>query len=410
MNSTLTHLESSVTGKRFEADQLQTICDESGKPLLARYDLEKLSATWRKEDLLGRHDTMWRYGELLPVRNADNIVSLGEGMTPLIPVPRLGKNIGLDNLYVKDESSLPTGTFKARGLVMAVSKAVELGVKRVAIPSAGNAAEALSVYAARAGLECFVFMPQDAPLANQRICHAAGAHVFLVDGLISDAGKIVREGTEACDWFDISTFKEPYRCEGKKTMGLELAEQMNWTLPDVIIYPTGGGTGLVGMWKAFDELEAIGWIGPKRPRMVAVQPTGCAPIVRAYESGAEEAEFWEDASTIAGGLRVPFPLADRLILKAIKDSGGSAIAVSDDDILVAMNELSSQEGILSSPESAATLVAAKRLRDQGDIKPDESVVLFSCGTMLKHVDLIETPQLPVFDPNQDIDYEQFKTV
>jgi len=407
MKSYLTHLESSVTDTKVDADQLNTVCEESGKPLLARYDLDAVAQNWSKDDLVGRPETMWRYHEILPVREEKNIISLGETMTPLIHSPRLGKSLGFEQLYVKDESRLPTGTFKARGLVMAVSKAVELGVTKVAIPSAGNAAEALSVYAARAGLECYVFMPKDAPVANHNVCRATGAHVFLVDGLINDAGKIVREGIESCGWFDISTFREPYRAEGKKTMGLELAEQMNWTLPDVIVYPTGGGTGLVGMWKAFDELEKIGWIGSKRPRMVAVQTEGCAPVVRAFETGAEEAELWENASTIAGGLRVPYPLADRLILTAVRGSGGTAIAVSDDDIITAMKQMCDLEGLMPSPESAATLVAAEQMLKKGEIKPEESVVLFSCGTMLKHVELMDGPELPLLNPHGDIDYGMF---
>jgi len=285
---------------------------------------------------------------------------------------------------------------------MAVSRAVELGVKRVAIPSAGNAAEALSVYAARAGLECYVFMPKDAPLTNQLLCQAAGARVFLVDGLISDAGRIVREGSEKFGWFDLSTFREPYRVEGKKTMGLELAEQMNWTLPDVIIYPTGGGTGLVGMWKAFQELEDLGWIDEKRPRMVSVQAAGCAPLVKALASGSAETEFWKAAATIAGGLRVPKPFADRLILKAIRESQGFAIAVSDDEIMDAMLSLARTEGVLASPEGAATVVAARKLVESQKIGSHESVVLFNCGTMMKHLELLSGPPLPVLDAARGI--------
>ena len=405
MRSYLSHLECSLCGRQYDAHALQNVCVECHKPLISRYDLASLRGNLSPDDLKSRSPSMWRMRELLPIQQDQNIISLGEMMTPLLPLPRLGAQAGFENLWVKDETSLPTGTFKARGLAMAVSRAVELGAKRLAIPSAGNAAEALSAYAARAGLEAYVFMPQDAPLANQRICTATGSKLHLVDGLISDAGKIVREGVETCDWFDLSTFKEPYRLEGKKTMGLELAEQMDWQLPDVIVYPTGGGTGLVGMWKAFNELEEIGWIGSERSRMIAVQSEGCAPIVRAFHDNAEEARFWEGADTVAGGLRVPGPLADRLILQALRESGGDAVAVPDSEILVAMREMSEAEGVLPSPESAATFVAAKRLLDSGSIQPNERVVLFSCGTMLKHIDLLEADVRPVLNPAGKIDYE-----
>jgi len=400
----LSHLSCSGCEKTFDPTRLSSVCPDCGKPLLARYDLERLAKTWHKEDLVGRAADLWRYRELLPVEDERHIVSLGETMTPLIQAPRLGRTLGLDALYVKDETRLPTGTFKARGFALAISKAVELGVSSIAIPSAGNAAEAGSAYAARAGLACYVFMPQDAPLANQRLCQATGAHVYLVDGLISDAGKIAREGVERCGWFDLSTFREPYRAEGKKTMGLELAEQLDWTLPDVIIYPTGGGTGLVGMWKAFEELEALGWIDSKRPRMVSVQSEGCAPVVKAFDEGASEAAFWPDAHTIAGGLRVPYPLAGHLILDALRQSEGCAVAVSDAAIRAAMAELSSTEGLLPSPESAATLAALRQLVQSGQIQAHERVVLFNCGTMLKHIDLVEgTPPL-LLDPQREVDY------
>jgi threonine synthase len=403
--SYLSHLECSLCRKSFDAHQLQNVCTECGKPLLPCYDLDKLARRWNPGDLRDREPTMWRYRELLPIQDEKKIISLGETNTPLIHTKRLGEHLQLENLYVKDESRLPTGTFKSRGLVMAVSRAVELGVRRVAIPSAGNAAEALSVYAARAGLEAFVFMPQDAPLANQLICNAMGAKVFLVNGMISDAGKIVRQATETCGWFDLSTFREPYRVEGKKTMGLELAEQLGWRLPDVIIYPTGGGTGLVGMWKAFDELEQLGWIGKERPRMISVQSSGCAPIVRAFKAGAETAEFWENAETIAGGLRVPGPLADRLILSAIRESNGKAVAVPDSLIQAAMIQMSRSEGLMPSPEGAATLVAAQKLVQAGEIAAHEKVVLFNCGTMLKHLDLLQSKDFPILDPKSPIDYK-----
>lgn len=404
--SYLSHLECSLCGKNYDAHVLQSLCEECHKPLVPRYDLNSLRGAWTPDSLREREPSMWRYRELLPVQEEKNIISLGEMRTPLIHARKLGAQLGLKQLWVKDETHLPTGTFKSRGLSMAISRAVEFGVKRVAIPSAGNAAEALSAYAARAGLESFVFMPKDAPLTNQRICQANGSKVFLVNGLISDAGKIVREGVDECGWFDFSTFKEPYRLEGKKTMGLELAEQLGWKLPDVIIYPTGGGTGLVGMWKAFDELESLGWIDSKRPRMVSVQSSGCAPIVKAFKAGAEEAEFWDDATTIAGGLRVPGPLADRLILQALYQSNGSAVAVPDSLIQAAMMQMSRSEGLLASPESAATLVAAEKLVNLGEIKADELVVLFSCGTMLKHIDLLKDTEQPILQPNEVIDYKK----
>jgi threonine synthase len=399
-----TTLECSACGRMFDPRQIQTVCSGCGSPLLTRYDLGALRAAFTKEELAARSPTLWRYRELLPMEDEAHVVSIGEPNTPLISMPRLAAELGLGRLWVKDETRLPTGTFKARGLALAVSRAVELGVRRAAIPSAGNAAEALAVYAARAGMECFVFMPKDAPLANQRVCQAAGARVFLVDGLISDAGKIVREGAAATGWFDFSTFREPYRLEGKKTMGLELAEQLGWRLPDVIVYPTGGGTGLVGMWKAFAELEALGWIGAERPRLVAVQPEGCAPIVRAFATGAERAIPWEGAATIAGGLRVPSPFADRLILAALRESRGTAVAVSDGVILEAMGELCRKEGVLSSPESAATLAATRVLRAQRVIAESDEVVLFNCGTLLKHVDLIEAPPPPVLHKGLPVDY------
>lgn len=388
MSRYVTELACSYCDRSYSADRLRTVCADCGQPLLTRYDTDGLASSWNRAALRDRAPTMWRYRELLPIDDPDEVVSLGEPMTPLVPLPRLGHQLGLDDLWLKDETRLPTATFKARGLAMAISRAVELGVETVAIPSAGNAAEAASVYAARAGLKCIVAMPQDAPIANQRICRAAGARVELVDGLISDAGRWVARGVERHGWFDLSTFREPYRVEGKKTMGLELAEQLNWTLPDVIVYPTGGGTGLVGMWKAFAELEAIGWIGAERPRMISVQAEGCAPIVRAFHAGSEAPEPWENADTIAGGLRVPFPLAGRLILQALRESGGTAVAVSDADIRRAMTGLSSTEGVLSSPESAATLAAARQLASSGDVRPTDRVVLFNCGTLLKHVDLL----------------------
>jgi threonine synthase len=322
---------------------------------------------------------MWRYAELLPTIDPADLVSLGELMTPLIRTERLGNLFGLEALWVKDESRLPTGSFKARGLAVAVSKAKALGLTKLAIPSAGNAATALSIYAARAGMEAHIFMPQDAPAFNRKTCQLAGAEVTLVDGLITDAGKIVAERKADEGWFDVSTLKEPYRVEGKKTMGLELAEQFNWELPDAIIYPTGGGTGIVGMWKGFEELEAIGWIDSKRPRMISVQAAGCAPIVKAWQEGRTEADPWENAQTTVAGLRVPQAVGDFLILDAIYQSGGAAVAVTDDEIRKEMGTLAAYEGILACPEGAATVAGIRKLVDAGEIQPADKVVLFNTG-------------------------------
>ena len=322
---------------------------------------------------------MWRYAELLPVIDSDHIVSLNESMTPLLPAQRLAASLGLEALWVKDESRLPTGSFKARGLAMAVSKAKELGLTKLAIPSAGNAATALASYAAQAGMEAHIFMPQDVPPFNRNTCQLAGANVTLIDGLITDAGKIVAERKENEGWFDVSTLKEPYRVEGKKTMGLEIAEQFHWELPDVILYPTGGGTGIVGMWKVFQELEAIGWIDGKRPRMISVQSTGCAPIVKAWQDGATEAEPWDNAQTTAAGLRVPQAVGDFLILDAIYQSDGAAIAVTDDEIQEALATLATHEGILACPEGAATVAGLSKLVAAGEIQPENRVVLFNTG-------------------------------
>ena len=317
------------------------------------------------------------------------MISLGEGMTPLLAVNRLGKKLGLTNLLIKDESVNPTGSFKARGLAMAISRAAELGVKKLAIPSAGNAGGAASAYAARAGLELFVFMPKDVPRAFVVECEMNGAHVQLVDGLISDCGKLVAAGKEANGWFELSTLKEPYRVEGKKTLGYELAEQNEWELPDVIMYPTGGGTGLIGMWKAFDEMEAMGWIGSKRPRMVTVQAEGCAPIVRAFHAGAAKAEPWVGACTKAAGLRVPGAVGDALMLKALRDSGGTAIAVSDDELMTEVQTVGRSEGMFVCPEGGAVVAALRKLIAQGWVKPDEQVVLFNTGSGLKYLDAFE---------------------
>jgi threonine synthase len=402
--SYLTHLECSKCGQKHDADKVQTVCEACGKPLFARYDLEGVKDLISPEDLVGREASMWRYWELLPVRDPKNKVSLGEGWTPMTRVKRLGNEIGLNDLWIKDEGIIPTGTFKARGLAMAVSKAKELGIKVLALPSAGNAAGAMTAYGARAGMESYVFMPVDAPDVNKIECQAVGAKVILVRGLITDCGKMVADGIEEMGWFPLSTLKEPYRIEGKKTMGLEVAEQFGWELPDVIIYPTGGGTGIIGMWKVFDELEELGWIGSERPRMVSVQASGCAPIPKAYEEGKEESEFWEGAETLAAGLRVPHALGDFLILRAVRESGGSALAVDDDEIMDAVGLMARSEGLFACPEGAATLAALKHLINGGDVDRDERVVLFNTGSGLKYTDLFEV-DAPVFDVGEKIDYK-----
>jgi len=375
----LKNLECSKCGETYPHTEPQNVCNTCGKPLLARYALEELAGTWRRDTLLSRPASLWRYTELLPISTPEDIVTLGETMTPLVHAKRLGVEFGLTELWVKDESRLPTGSFKARGLAMAVSKAKSLGLTALAIPSAGNAATALAVYAAAAGMTAHIFMPQDTPAFNKQTCQLAGANVTLIDGLITDAGRIVAEQKEREGWFDVSTLKEPYRVEGKKTMGFELAEQCNWELPDVIIYPTGGGTGIVGMWKGFAELEAIGWIGEKRPRFISVQSTGCAPIVKAWEEGATEATPWRNAQTVASGLRVPQAIGDFLILEAIRKSNGAAIAVTDEAIREAMQLLPTTEGLLTCPEGAATVAALKQLVSKGMVEPSERVVLFNTG-------------------------------
>ena len=379
----VTQLECSLSGDLYAAGQLHNL-SKAGKPLLVKYDLERLARAVTKEMLAARPEDMWRYREFLPVRRDENIVSLGEVRTPLIECPLLARRLGSRRLMIKDEGRLPTGSFKARGLVMAVSMAKELGVRRLAMPTNGNAGAAMAAYATRAGMESFVFCPDDTPEVNVREIAAQGAHVWRVNGLINDCGRIVGEGKEAMGWFDVSTLKEPYRIEGKKTMGLELADQLGWTLPDVILYPTGGGTGLIGMWKAFDELERIGWIDGKRPRMVAVQAAGCAPIVRAFEEGVEHAPLWKDAHTVAAGIRVPAAVGDFLMLRAIRESGGFAIAVEDEAILVARDEVSIAEGLLMCPEGAATYAAYKQALVDGRIGPDESAVLFNCASGVKY--------------------------
>lgn len=383
--SALTHLECSQCGKRFDAHRLRTFCFSCQAPLLARYDLEKVARTLKPQVVADRPRGLWRWAELLPVQQEANRVTLGEGDTPILELKRLAASLGIEHLFLKDESLNPTGTFKARGLAMAVSRARELKARALVIPTAGNAGGALAAYAACAGMEAHVFMPADAPQANQHEVRLHAADLRLVQGLISDAGRLAAQVAQRFRWFDVSTFKEPYRLEGKKTMGFEIAEFFGWDVPDVILYPTGGGTGLVGIWKAFEELEALGWIGKKRPRMVSVQAQGCAPIVRAFECGADEAQFWPNAETIASGLRVPLPFAHRLILRVIRQSGGTAVAVSDEEILQAQRMLAAQEGIFAAPEGAATLAALQHLQRVGWIAPQERVLLLNTGSGVKYV-------------------------
>src|SRR6267143_1422913 len=382
----VTHLECAGCHLEHEARRLLNLCRECGKPLLVRYDLQQAARTLKKESLAGRRADLWRYREVLPVENDANIVSLGEGFTPLMRASRLGTQIGLSALYIKDEGQNPTQSFKARGMAAAVSMAKELGATKLAVPSAGNAAGALAAYAARAGLECFIFMPRDTPRANVVECEQTGANVTLMAGLITDCGAEVGRRKDAEGWFDVSTLKEPYRIEGKKTMGYELAEQFDWDLPDVILYPTGGGTGLIGMWKAFDEMEQMGWIGSKRPRMVTVQAAGCQPIVRAFEEGKRFADEFPNARTTASGLRVPKAIGDFLIIDALRASGGTAIAVTDEELIAATKEIGAAEGIFCAPEGAACLPALKKLLDADLVKPDERVVLFNTGAGVKYVE------------------------
>jgi threonine synthase len=379
----VTHLECGLTGKHYPADQLHGL-SEAGRPLLVRYDLDALKAAVTKDDIAARIPEFWRYREFLPVRRSENVLRLGEVMTPLVSAPALQAELGCGEILVKEEGRLPTGSFKARGLALAVAMAKELGVKRMAMPTNGNAGAALAAYCSRANIPCDVFCPDDTPEVNIAEIAIAGARTWRVNGLIDDCGRIVGEGKESVGWFDTSTLKEPYRIEGKKTMGLELAEQLGWDVPDVILYPTGGGTGLIGMWKAFAELGEIGWIGPKRPRMVAVQATGCAPIVKAYEDGVEHADRWEDATTMAAGIRVPQAVGDFLILRGVRESGGFATAVDDDAIEVMRDRIARTDGIIMCPEGAATLAALEKELASGRISKDEKVVSFNCATGLKY--------------------------
>jgi threonine synthase len=379
----VTHLECAYTGERYEADTVHNL-SRAGKPLLVRYDLAGVRSALSKDALAARPQDLWRYRELLPVRRTENIVSLGEAVTPLVQLANSARAAGGGELLTKDEGRLPTGSFKARGLALAVAMAKELGIAHMAMPTNGNAGAALAAYASKCGIRTTVFCPQDTPEVNVSEIELQGAKVYRVNGLIDDCGKLVGEGKAAAGWFDTSTLKEPYRIEGKKTMGLELAEQLGWEVPDVILYPTGGGTGLIGMWKAFAELEAIGFIGPKRPRMVAVQAEGCAPMVRAFEAGEEHAPRWENAHTVAAGIRVPQAVGDFLILRAVRESGGYAVAVSDAAIEAARAEVAKADGFLMCPEGAATYAAYKQGLSDGRIRRDERAVVFNCASGLKY--------------------------
>ena len=395
----VTHLECGMEGDHYPADEIHGL-SKAGKPLLVRYDLDGIQNAVTKEEMAKRPADIWRYREFLPVRKKENIVSLGEIHTPIIELPKLAAGKG--QLLVKDEGRLPTGSFKARGLCVAVCMAKELGITKVAMPTNGNAGAALAAYGTRAGMDSYIFCPDATPSINVREIAAQGAKVWSVNGLINDCGRIVGEGKEAMGWFDFSTLKEPYRIEGKKTMGLELADQMGWKVPDVILYPTGGGTGLIGMWKAFNELTKIGWLTGKLPRMVAVQATGCAPIVKAYEEGTEHAELWQNAHTVAAGIRVPVAVGDFLILRAVRESGGFAIAVDDESISAGLDEVSKEEGLLLCPEGAATYAAYKQSLEKGLISPDETAVLFNCATGLKYE---LPPAEDTLDCSQPINYQ-----
>jgi threonine synthase len=374
----VTHLECSFTGERHDAGVRHNL-SRAGKPLLVRYDLPAIAAALPREALRDRAPDWWRYRELLPMRDDASVVSLGEVMTPLVDLPRVAAELGLGAVTVKDEGRLPTGSFKARGLALAVAMARELGVREMAIPTNGNAGAALAAYASRAGIASIAFCPDDTPDVNVREIAAQGGRVYRVNGLIDDCGKLVAEGERACGWFNCSTLKEPYRIEGKKTMGLELAEQLDWRLPDAIFYPTGGGTGLIGMWKAFAEMQALGWIGPQRPRMFAIQASGCAPIVRAFEQGDEHAARWPDSHTIAAGIRVPAAIGDFLILRAVRQSGGAALAIDDEAIEQALDDCGRRDGLLLCPEGAATLAGLRLARTRGLVRDGERVVLFNCA-------------------------------
>lgn len=407
MTATLTtnfvsHLEGAIDGEHLPSGVIHTLHND--RPIWVRYDLDAVRGAITKQDLLTRPSTIWRYAELLPAYDPEKIVSLGEGMTPILACPRLGSKMGLNNLYVKDESQLPTGSFKSRGMALAITMANHFGIETVALPTAGNAGGAAAAYAARAGMQCYVFMPEDTPIINQYEAAAAGAHAFLVNGLINDCGKVVNEGKESKGWFDLSTLKEPYRIEGKKTMGLELAEQFDWKLPDVIFYPTGGGTGLIGMWKAFNELREMGWLDSAvMPRMIAVQSDGCSPIVNAFRLGEKHATPIQNAQTIAGGIRVPGAVGDFMILDAITESGGTAVAVAEQSITTWMSQATATEGISFCPETGACFAAVQQCLDDATISPDDKIVVFNTGASQKYSEAIAS-DLPLLDINEPVDW------
>lgn len=400
MTSFATHLECSRCQEDFPVDQIQQVCKSDGGPLLVRYDLRRVRDSLTKDALRDRPETLWRYRELLPHEDTDNEVILGEQNTPLLDTPSLGAELGLPKLRVKDEGLLPTGTFKARGAAVGVTRAGELGVRTLALPTAGNAGAAWAAYGARAGIRVVVVMPETTPVVIIRETSAYGADVYLVSGSIADAGAVVKKVCAARGWYDASTLREPYRIEGKKTMGFELAEQLGWRLPDVIVYPTGGGVGLIGMWKAFDELRAIGWLDPKRPRFVVVQAEGCAPIVRAFVDGRNESEPWPDPRTFAAGIRVPKALGDFIVLKALRESGGTAVAVTETEIAESMQMAGAAEGLLLCPEGGAAIAGTAKLRRDGWIREDEEVVVFNTGTGLKYAEFLQGDAPRNLDPNE----------
>lgn len=387
--TTVTHVECSLCNRQYPVTQAHNLC-ECGGPLLVRYDLDAARKSWSREWIASGPSSMWRYAPVLPVSKPSSLVTLGEGWTPLLKAKNYGAAIGASNLWVKDEGIQPTQSFKARGLACAISMCKQLGITKVALGSAGNAASATAAYAAAAGIEAHIFMPRDVPQANYIECKSFGAKVTLVDGLISDCGRIVAERKQAEGWFEINTLKEPYRIEGKKTMGYEVAEQMQWRLPDAIFYPTGGGVGLIGMWKAFDEMEALGWIDSKRPKMIAVQAEGCAPVVKAFNEGKERCEFWQNAMTVSSGLRVPKPLGDFLILRAVRASHGACVAVSDRESLLAGARLAQEDGIFPAPEGAACFAALDKLLESGFLQPEERIVIYNTGSGLKYLEAYST--------------------
>lgn len=396
----MSHLECPKCGAKHNPHKMTQLCPECSAPLLVRYDMDKVKDHFKKEELVNRKADLWRYRELLPLVDEKNKISLGEGMTPLISLEKLSRRLGIE-LYLKDEGIIPSGTFKSRGAAVGVSRAKELGVKALAMPTNGNAGASWAIYSAKADIDAYIVMPVDAPSITRNECAIAGAKLFLVNGLISDAGKIVGRAVAKYGWMDASTLKEPYRIEGKKTMGLEIAEQLNWEVPDVILYPTGGGVGLIGIYKAFRELQQLGWIGEKMPRLVAVQAAGCAPIVKAWEEKKEASEFWNNASTVAFGITVPKALGDFLVLDAIYQTEGCAIAVTDEELLKDQAELAATEGTFVCPEGAANYTAAKKLLESGWIKSNERVVMLNTGTGLKYPDTVRV-NVPVLQPDEDI--------